>query len=47
MIEYVEESELQEVWVACDLCDHWYHISCESLRSIPEDELCICVRCQD
>ena len=27
--EYVEESELQEVWVACDLCDlcdHWYYI---------------------
>ena len=46
-IEYVEESELQEVLVACDQYDHWYHILCEGLRSIPEDELHICVSCQD
>ena len=25
------ESEQQELWIACDLCDAWYHLSCEGL----------------
>lgn len=41
--EYEEESDVQEVWIGCDLCDQWYHISCEGLRSVPEDKLYICV----
>ncbi len=30
-------AECLQVWIACDLCDHWYHLSCEGLRSPPLD----------
>ena len=40
------ESEQQELWIACDLCDAWYHLSCEGLRSVPTDDIYICIRCQ-
>ena len=45
--EEYEESDLQEVWIGCDLCNQWYHLSGEGLRSVPEDEIYICVRCQN
>ena len=41
------ESELQEVWIWCDLCENWYHLSCEGLRAVPTDDTYICVRCQN
>ena len=41
------ESEQQEFWIACDLCDAWYHLSCEGLRAVPTDDTYICIRCQN
>jgi len=40
-------SEQQELWIACDLCDAWYHLSCEGLRSVPTDDIYICIKCQN
>ena len=33
-----------EMWVACDMCDVWYHCKCEQLLS--STELYICKKCQ-
>ncbi len=37
-----EKGEDGEIWIGCDLCDNWYHLSCEGL---PTDEIFLCGRC--
>lgn len=42
-----EETEETEIWVACDMCDLWYHCKCEELVNPPSStELYICKKCQ-
>ena len=36
--DYMEETDEPELWIACDLCDHWYCSSCEQLTSPPEND---------
>ena len=44
--EYMEETDKPELWIACDLCDHWYCGSCEQLTSPPENDTFFCDRCK-
>ena len=43
--EYEEETDEPELWVACDLCDKWYHARCEHLSSVPEGSY-LCIVCR-
>ena len=44
---YVEETDESEMWVACDMCDSWYHCKCEQLVNPPSSsEIYICKKCQ-
>ena len=44
---YMEETDETETWVACDMCDSWYHCKCEQLLNPPlSTELYICKKCQ-
>ena len=44
---YVEETDETEMWVACDLCDMWYHCKCEQLLNPPlSTDPYICKKCQ-
>ena len=44
---YVDGTAEVEMWVACDMCDVWYHCKCEQLLSPPSStELYICKKCQ-
>ena len=45
-LEYIEETEELESWVACDLCEHWYHFSCENIVNVPTEEIYICMKCK-
>ncbi len=44
--EYREETEEEELWVGCDVCDHWYCSSCEGLQSPPCTDTYICIKCR-
>ena len=39
---YEEETEEEELWVACDRCQAWYHVLCVHLLpdSIPDEFFC-------
>ena len=43
-MEYVDETDKPEVWVGCDLCEQWYHLSCENLEE-PKSDQYICRKC--
>jgi len=43
--QYVEETETQEVWIACDMCDMWYCAICENVTDIPAESY-ICSKCR-
>ncbi len=44
--EYVDETESSQLWIACDLCQNWYHCSCEGLDKVPEsDQDYVCTQC--
>ena len=43
----MEETDETQMWVACDLCNSWYHCECEQLITPPSStELYICKKCQ-
>lgn len=33
----IESSSSAPIWIACDECDVWYHLSCQNLASVPND----------
>ena len=43
--QYVEETVVPEIWIACDMCDMWYCGTCEHLTAIPEKDTYICSKC--
>lgn len=44
-MEYVDETDEPEVWVGCDLCEQWYHLSCDNLGEEPKSDQYICRKC--
>jgi len=44
--EFGESDDSNELWIGCDLCDKWYHCSCEGLYRPPLEELYACNMCQ-
>ena len=44
--EFGESDDVTEIWIACDLCNAWYHCSCEGLRRPPTKGHYICNKCQ-
>ena len=41
--DYEDGADESEIWIGYDLCDSWYHLSCEGLRRPPKEEI---YRCQ-
>ena len=44
--EFGESDDTSELWIGCDICDKWYHFSCEGLHRPPSEECYICNMCQ-
>lgn len=44
--EYKEESDHEELWIGCYMCDKWYCGSCEGLKSAPAIDIYICTACR-
>jgi len=44
--EFEESDDVIEVWIGCDICDGWYHCSCEGLHAPPTEDYYVCNRCQ-
>ena len=42
--QYIEETDTEELWIACDMCDSWYCAVCENVTVIPTDAY-ICSKC--
>ena len=36
--ESEELDDVTEIWIGCDLCNAWYHCSCEGLHRPPTEE---------
>ena len=43
--EYAEESDKEELWIACDMCDNWFCGRCEGLQSPPVTDIYSCTKC--
>ena len=43
-ILYEEETDEIEKWIACDVCEMWYHRECANI--VEEPESYICVNCE-
>ena len=43
--EYGDNSGVIEIWIGCDLCENWYHCSCEGLRKPQSTDIYICNAC--
>ena len=43
--EYAEESDEEELWIACDMCNNWFCGRCEGLQSPPVTDIYICTKC--
>ena len=38
---YEEETNEVEIWIGCEQCDSWFHVTCLGLDSSdPEDYIC-------
>ena len=39
---YEEETDEEEVWIACDKCQLWFHVGCVDLvaEDIPDEFIC-------
>ena len=44
--KYQEETEKEELWIGCDVCDKWYCGSCEGLLLPPVIDVYICTKCR-
>ena len=43
--EYKEETVEPELWIACDICNQWFHCTCEGLVEPPQEDTYICSKC--
>ena len=43
--EYKEQTDNEELWIGCDLCELWYCGSCEGLETAPEIDVYLCIKC--
>ena len=37
---------IQMSWIACDVCNVWYHSSCEQLSELPNTDKYTCIKCR-
>ena len=44
--EYIEQTDVEELWIGCDLCELWYCGSCEGLQTAPELDVYVCIKCR-
>ena len=45
-IRYESHTDETELWIACDVCNVWYHSSCEQLSELPNTDKYTCIKCR-
>ena len=45
-LPYQSQTDETELWIACDMCDTWYHSLCEQLTELPNTEKYVCIKCR-